>query len=78
MFDTLKKVFQKDKKVVICGLDYAGKSTLVSYLETGTFIEHTPTMGKRETELNIQGVQLQLIDMGGQEAFRDDGSMNLM
>ncbi|MFX1277995.1 MAG: ADP-ribosylation factor-like protein [Promethearchaeota archaeon] len=67
----LKRVFTKEKKVVICGLDSAGKSTMVSFLQNGTFIEHTPTMGKELTTLQVQGIRINLIDMGGQKDFRD-------
>lgn len=66
----LKKVFTVDKKIVICGLDNAGKSTLISFLQTGTFIEHTPTMGREKTSIEIQGVGLNIVDMGGQRDFR--------
>jgi small GTP-binding protein len=67
----LKRVFTKEKKVVICGLDSAGKTTMVSFLQNGTFMEHTPTMGKEMTTIQVQGVRLNLIDMGGQKDFRD-------
>ena len=66
----LKRVFSGDKKVVICGLDNAGKSTMVSFLKEGTFVNHTPTMGKQATKMNVQGVKINLIDMGGQKDFR--------
>ncbi|MHA2338339.1 MAG: ADP-ribosylation factor-like protein [Candidatus Hodarchaeales archaeon] len=67
----LKRVFTKEKKVVICGLDSAGKTTMVSFLQNGTFIEHTPTMGKEMTTMEVQGIRINLIDMGGQKDFRD-------
>ena len=66
----LNRIFVKDKKVVICGLDNAGKSTMVSFLQQGTFIEHTPTMGKDQASIEVQGIRLNLIDMGGQKDFR--------
>jgi GTPase SAR1 family protein len=34
----IQKLFAKEKKIVICGLDNAGKSTLVSFLQSGTFV----------------------------------------
>jgi len=67
----LKRVFTKDKKVVICGLDSAGKTTMVSFLQNGTFIEHTPTMGKEMTRIEVQGIRIDLMDLGGQKDFRD-------
>ena len=67
----IKKLFAKEKKIVICGLDNAGKSTLVSFLQSGTFVKHTPTMGKELTKLEVQGIPMNLMDMGGQKDFRD-------
>jgi len=67
----LQKLFAKEKKIVICGLDNAGKSTLVSFLQSGTFVKHTPTMGKELTKLEVQGISINLMDMGGQKDFRD-------
>jgi ADP-ribosylation factor-like protein 2 len=69
--DILKRVFTKEKKVVLCGLDSSGKTTLVTFLESGTFIEHTPTMGKEMTTMEVQGIRINLMDMGGQRDFRD-------
>ncbi|MFO7794569.1 MAG: ADP-ribosylation factor-like protein, partial [Promethearchaeia archaeon] len=66
----LRRIVSKDKKIVITGLDNAGKTTMVSFLQTGTFIDHTPTMGKEETAIEVQGVRMNLIDMGGQKDFR--------
>jgi small GTP-binding protein len=66
----LNKILSKDKKVVIMGLDNAGKTTMVSFLQTGTFIEHSPTMGKQETVMKVQGVKISIVDMGGQKDFR--------
>ncbi|MGM0470398.1 MAG: ADP-ribosylation factor-like protein [Promethearchaeati archaeon] len=74
----LRRIVSKDKKIVITGLDNAGKTTMVSFLQTGTFIDHTPTMGKEETAIEVQGVRMNLIDMGGQKDFRSlwQGELN--
>ena len=39
-------------------------------METGSFIEHPPTMGKDKKELDISGTKITLFDMGGQTHFR--------
>lgn len=70
ILNLLKKVFSKNKKIIILGLDNSGKSTLVSFLQTGTFIDHTPTMGKQQSTMDVQGVRIDLVDMGGQKDFR--------
>ncbi|NHJ23803.1 MAG: GTP-binding protein [Candidatus Lokiarchaeota archaeon] len=69
--EILKRVFTKEKRVVLCGLDSSGKTTMVSFLQTGTFIEHTPTMGKELNTMEVQGIRINLMDMGGQSDFRD-------
>ncbi|MFX0043486.1 MAG: ADP-ribosylation factor-like protein [Candidatus Hodarchaeota archaeon] len=69
--DILKRIFTHEKKVVICGLDSAGKTTMVSFLQNGTFVEHTPTMGKEMSTIEVQGVRINIMDMGGQRDFRD-------
>jgi len=66
----LRRIFTNEKKVVICGLDSAGKSTMVSFLQNGTFMEHTPTMGKELSTIEVQGVTINIMDMGGQRDFR--------
>ena len=68
--DIIKRVFTKEKKVVLCGLDSAGKTTMVTFLQSGTFIEHTPTMGKELNTMEVQGVRINIMDMGGQTDFR--------
>lgn len=69
--DIVKRIFTTNKKVVVCGLDSSGKSTLVSFLQNGTFMEHTPTMGKEMIQMEVQGVRIKVMDMGGQKDFRD-------
>ena len=70
ILDILRRVFMKDKKVVICGLDNSGKTAMVSFLQCGTFVETTPTMGKKQSMLEVQGVRINLVDLGGQKDFR--------
>jgi small GTP-binding protein len=69
LFDTLRR--RTDQKAVFIGLDSAGKSTIIDFLREGRFVEHTPTMGKRKLELDVEGTRISLFDMGGQESFRD-------
>jgi len=69
--DILKRVFTKEKKIVITGLDSAGKTTMISFLQNGTFMEHTPTMGKELSQIEVQGIRINVMDMGGQKDFRN-------
>lgn len=66
--DFLKK--KTSNKAVFLGLDNSGKSTIISFLQDGRFIEHTPTMGKKDINMEIGGTRISLFDMGGQEDFR--------
>lgn len=68
IFSFLKK---NKNKAVFCGLDNSGKSTIISFLQTGTFIKHTPTMGKKLQEIEVEGTRMSIFDMGGQSDFRD-------
>ncbi|MBD3191238.1 MAG: GTP-binding protein [Candidatus Heimdallarchaeota archaeon] len=56
--------------MTICGLDNAGKTTIVNYLMTGEFTETEPTMGANRETLDLPKLQLGIIDLGGQEDFR--------
>ncbi|MHA1682910.1 MAG: ADP-ribosylation factor-like protein [Promethearchaeota archaeon] len=57
-------------KAVFLGLDSSGKSTFISFLQEGKFIQHMPTMGKKKLEMDVGGTRISLFDMGGQNAFR--------
>jgi len=56
--------------MTICGLDKAGKTTLLNYLVKGTFIETIPTMGVNRETINFPKLRLNIFDLGGQEDFR--------
>nr|MDO8115872.1 ADP-ribosylation factor-like protein [Candidatus Sigynarchaeota archaeon] len=69
LFDMLRR--KSDKKAVFLGLDNSGKSTIISFLQEGHFVPHTPTMGKKKIEMDVVGTRMSLFDMGGQEDFRN-------
>ena len=65
------RITKKTKyKAVFCGLDSSGKTTIISFLKEGRFVEHTPTMGKTCQNIKVKGTELTLFDMGGQSHFR--------
>ncbi|MHA1211287.1 MAG: ADP-ribosylation factor family protein [Candidatus Heimdallarchaeota archaeon] len=69
----LQRLFRnKTKKVnlTICGLDKAGKTTIVNYLIHGEFKETIPTMGLNREKINLPKLQLDIFDLGGQTNFR--------
>lgn len=70
----LRKLFRsKSKKadITICGLDDAGKTTILKFLETGEFVETTPTMGVNRETLHLPNLQINVFDLAGQEDFRN-------
>ena len=69
IFDALRR--KTRQKAVFLGLDNSGKSTIISFLQSGKFVEHTPTMGKKMSEMDIGGTRISLYDMGGQKDFRE-------
>lgn len=60
----------KGKSVVIMGLDYAGKSTLVSQWTRGVVEKTTTTIGLDIEHVEIKHNKFNLIDLGGQQPFR--------
>jgi small GTP-binding protein len=69
----LAKLFGKvDKKVNIamCGLDNAGKTSILSYLKNGEFREGFATMGVNHENFKLGKLDLSVMDLGGQEVFR--------
>lgn len=68
------KIFGNDKKqALIIGLDKAGKTTMVNFLQTGKWLpEKRATRGKSyETIEFSKNLEIDLIDVGGQMQFRD-------
>ena len=69
----LQRLFGKKAKQVnmtICGLDNAGKTTLMNYLIYGEFKNTMPTMGMNVNTIKLPKVHLTIFDLGGQKGFR--------
>ena len=60
----------KGKSVVLMGLDYAGKSTLVNQWTSGVIEKTTTTIGLDIEHVEIKGEKFNMIDLGGQQPFR--------
>ena len=70
----LQRLFRSRTKhadITICGLDDAGKTTILKFLETGEFVETTPTMGVNRETLHLPNLQINVFDLAGQEDFRN-------
>jgi len=62
---------EKKAKILILGLDAAGKTTLTKYVNTGNFFAGlTPTIGQNIDTINFEGWDITTVDVAGQEQFR--------
>ena len=57
-------------KVVMVGLDNAGKTTILYRLNLGDVITTTPTVGSNVEEVTHRSVRFQVWDLGGQDKLR--------
>eukprot|EP01155_Anaeramoeba_flamelloides_P023632 Anaeramoba_flamelloidesa807948_50.p1 GENE.a807948_50~~a807948_50.p1 ORF type:complete len:191 (-),score=31.68 a807948_50:31-570(-) len=67
LFDGL---FQKKVRILILGLDSAGKTTILYKLQIGEVVETTPTVGFNMETVERESVKFQAFDLGGQESLR--------
>jgi small GTP-binding protein len=61
---------KKDFKILMVGLDNAGKTTILYRLRLGDVIESTPTIGFNVEEVNYGKINFKVWDIGGQEKIR--------
>lgn len=62
---------EKKAKILILGLDAAGKTTLTKFVNTGTFQAGlTPTIGQNIDTINFEGWDITTVDVAGQQQFR--------
>ncbi|ORX84419.1 ADP-ribosylation factor-like protein 5B [Anaeromyces robustus] len=71
----LSKLFQifvskEDFKIVIVGLDNAGKTTIVYKLLLNEAVVTTPTIGSNVEEITYKNMKMVMWDIGGQESLR--------
>ncbi|KYO23979.1 ADP-ribosylation factor-like protein 11 [Alligator mississippiensis] len=68
---SFKARFKRDARVVILGLDLAGKSTLLYKLKKGEVMQTSPTVGFNVESLEAPcHISLTLWDVGGQDKLR--------
>ncbi|NHJ87263.1 MAG: GTP-binding protein [Asgard group archaeon] len=70
MPSNLKSNKKKHKIFTICGLDGAGKTTLVNYLLLGEFTKAIPTKKIDQSKIVFPNLLLDIYDLGGNESFR--------
>jgi len=57
-------------KIIILGMQNAGKTTILYRLSLGQYVKTTPTIGSNVEELTYNNVKFQAWDLGGQESTR--------
>ena len=57
-------------KIIILGIQNAGKTTILYRLSLGQLVQTTPTIGSNVEEISYTNVKLQAWDLGGQESTR--------
>ncbi|KAB0359828.1 hypothetical protein FD755_020491 [Muntiacus reevesi] len=65
---------EREHKVIIVGLDNAGKTTILYQLLTNEVIHTCPTIGSNVEEIVLQKTHFLMWDIGGQEALRSTWS----
>jgi GTP-binding protein SAR1 len=77
MFDWLWRwlgylgLYQKRGKILLLGLDNAGKTTLLHMIRDDRVVTHAPTQRATKEELTLGGVLLECYDLGGHEEARE-------
>jgi len=60
----------KELRILILGLDSAGKTTLLYRLQLGEVVSTIPTIGFNVETVNYKNLQFQVWDLGGQTSVR--------
>lgn len=61
----------KTGKLILLGLDNAGKTTLLNLLKTGQFQQFEPSKTYQRQELTVEGINFQAYDLGGHDVARE-------
>ena len=61
---------EQEFKIIIIGLDNAGKTTILEWIKTGEMEKVVPTIGYEYQELWVKNLTLKVWDLSGQQKFR--------
>ncbi len=70
MLDELLSLFRKKARLVILGLDGAGKTTMINYIKRGEPGATFPTIGASFERIKVRSLVLEVWDIGGQRNLR--------
>uniref|UniRef100_A0A8C9GCB9 ADP-ribosylation factor-like protein 1 n=1 Tax=Piliocolobus tephrosceles TaxID=591936 RepID=A0A8C9GCB9_9PRIM len=60
----------KEIRILILGLDNAGKTTILNRMQLGEVVRTIPTIGFNVETVNYKNLKLQVWDLGGQSSIR--------
>lgn len=72
---TFSKLFEKffskrDMRILMLGLDAAGKTTILYKLKLGEVVSSVPTIGFNVETLEFKNIKFTVWDVGGQDKIR--------
>lgn len=75
MGNFFSKLFQrlfgnKEVRVLMVGLDNAGKTTILYRMKEGNVVKTVPTIGFNMEQLEVNNLKMQIWDLGGQTSIR--------
>ena len=60
----------KEARILVLGLDNAGKTTILYRLQVGAVVSTIPTIGFNVETVTFKNVKFQVWDLGGQTSIR--------
>ncbi|KAL7063474.1 hypothetical protein AAHC03_01332 [Spirometra sp. Aus1] len=71
LFSVFYKLFgTRERRILILGLDGAGKTTILYKLQVGEVVTTIPTIGFNVETVNYKNLRFQVWDLGGQTSIR--------
>lgn len=70
IFSKLFNYFKKDTRILMLGLDGAGKSTILYNFKLGEKVDTIPTIGFNVETVTYKSINFTIWDVGGQEKIR--------
>ena len=62
---------KREFKLVIVGLDAAGKTTILNKMRFDELVQTAPTIGMNTEDIQIRNVNIKVFDLAGQEKMRN-------